>query len=502
MDPEVAISQSPITSNDAISGSPTAINASTTPSNSKTPNAVSPPPPPSAWAASPSASLKRSNSYGSKPPNSAKAPTSTSAYNTPNPRRQSSISYITPNSPSSSPSLSSKRNSWRDSGDSSLSLGVNVGGVRSPLSAGFSAYSAGEGYGREHGSPVHAFRDLGSPGLMRSSSLGAPRNGRGSGRGTPGTPRTPLTPRGVDVEVVEARERERERGPVTLAEKHADLLHFIAQKESKCLELRSQLQVHEAELLQLKRKWERIVNRGFEKSQSQPSSCSRTSPSSTNHHHAMNGVQSSTSTSTSTSITASASNSISSPPLSSLASLTSTIPIPSSYIRSVPLTSSTSGTPYTSATSGIGTSSYYGAADAANAPLSLDQLREGVQGMGRLASAGLASLGISLGGGDESVGSGAGSGRAGSGGATRSGGGKGGRKAPIPLTLGSGVSVVGSSGSGMSTPALESSVGSIGGGRVSLDSASASASARRHGARESQSSTATSASHTTRSTSR
>ena len=58
----------------------------------------------------------------------------------------------------------------------------------------------------------------------------------------------------------------RERAPVTLAEKcvseclerlyadnsfrHAELLHFIAQKESKCLELRSQLAVHEAELLQ------------------------------------------------------------------------------------------------------------------------------------------------------------------------------------------------------------------------------------------------------------
>jgi len=51
---------------------------------------------------------------------------------------------------------------------------------------------------------------------------------------------------------------------LTLAEKHADLLQFIAQKESKCLELRSQLAVHEAELLQLKRTWERIVSRSFE----------------------------------------------------------------------------------------------------------------------------------------------------------------------------------------------------------------------------------------------
>ncbi|KAF9220748.1 hypothetical protein BS17DRAFT_820258 [Gyrodon lividus] len=55
----------------------------------------------------------------------------------------------------------------------------------------------------------------------------------------------------------------REREPLTLVEKHADLLHFIAQKERKCLELRDQLAVHERELAELKRKWERIVNRGF-----------------------------------------------------------------------------------------------------------------------------------------------------------------------------------------------------------------------------------------------
>ncbi|KAG6877556.1 hypothetical protein C0993_006053 [Termitomyces sp. T159_Od127] len=56
---------------------------------------------------------------------------------------------------------------------------------------------------------------------------------------------------------------EHERPPLTLVEKHSDLLHFIAQKESKCLELRSQLANLEAEIVQLKRKWERIVNRGF-----------------------------------------------------------------------------------------------------------------------------------------------------------------------------------------------------------------------------------------------
>ncbi|KIY46070.1 hypothetical protein FISHEDRAFT_75917 [Fistulina hepatica ATCC 64428] len=54
----------------------------------------------------------------------------------------------------------------------------------------------------------------------------------------------------------------RVRSPLTLAEKHADLLQFIAQKEAKCLELRTQLEIHEAELLQYKRKWERIVARG------------------------------------------------------------------------------------------------------------------------------------------------------------------------------------------------------------------------------------------------
>lgn len=47
-----------------------------------------------------------------------------------------------------------------------------------------------------------------------------------------------------------------------LSHRHADLLRFIAQKESKCLELRQQLAQHEADLLALKRKWERIVSRG------------------------------------------------------------------------------------------------------------------------------------------------------------------------------------------------------------------------------------------------
>ena len=58
--------------------------------------------------------------------------------------------------------------------------------------------------------------------------------------------------------------------------RHADLLQFIAQKESKCLELRSQLAIHESELLELKRKWERIVRREF--GRSVPSTSTPASP--------------------------------------------------------------------------------------------------------------------------------------------------------------------------------------------------------------------------------
>jgi len=59
-----------------------------------------------------------------------------------------------------------------------------------------------------------------------------------------------------------------ERPPLTLVEQYSELLHTIAQKEAICLELRSQLATHEAELLQLKRKWERIMNRGCTSSSS------------------------------------------------------------------------------------------------------------------------------------------------------------------------------------------------------------------------------------------
>ncbi|KAG1738122.1 uncharacterized protein EDB91DRAFT_1139102 [Suillus paluster] len=52
-----------------------------------------------------------------------------------------------------------------------------------------------------------------------------------------------------------------ERVALTLAEKHADLLHAIAAAESKRLELTGQLAAVEGDLGELKRKWERIVNR-------------------------------------------------------------------------------------------------------------------------------------------------------------------------------------------------------------------------------------------------
>ncbi|KAJ2936819.1 hypothetical protein H1R20_g276, partial [Candolleomyces eurysporus] len=100
------------------------------------------------------------------------------------------------------------------------------------------------------------------------ASLSSPRNASGN-TGVEGTSSRPAS---IIISV-----DEKDRPPITLAEKHAELLHFIAQKEAKCLELRSQLAMHEEELLQLKRKWERIVNRGLERENS-----STSSPSSSN----------------------------------------------------------------------------------------------------------------------------------------------------------------------------------------------------------------------------
>ncbi|KAI0938738.1 hypothetical protein AcV5_000351 [Taiwanofungus camphoratus] len=95
-----------------------------------------------------------------------------------------------------------------------------------------------------------------SPSLKRCSSLG--QNTRGA----------PVKGDRRSIGSVEVQSPVVDRGPLTLTERHADLLHFIAQKESKCLELRSQLATHEAELAQLKRKWERIVSRGMDRASS------------------------------------------------------------------------------------------------------------------------------------------------------------------------------------------------------------------------------------------
>ncbi|RXW21987.1 hypothetical protein EST38_g3875 [Candolleomyces aberdarensis] len=106
------------------------------------------------------------------------------------------------------------------------------------------------------------------------ASLSSPRNASGN-TGVEGASSRPAS---IIISV-----DEKDRPPITLAEKHAELLHFIAQKEAKCLELRSQLAVHEEELLQLKRKWERIVNRGLERENS-----STSSPSSSNLYSSNN----------------------------------------------------------------------------------------------------------------------------------------------------------------------------------------------------------------------
>ncbi|KAF9486223.1 hypothetical protein BDN70DRAFT_870310 [Pholiota conissans] len=170
-------------------------------------------------------------------------------------RKRSSIAYIpsTPNSPSY---LQTNRYNDLDS----------FSAAPSPLSS-------------SHARTTFPADGKGS-GLVRTSSLGrkepkTPRSASYNDRSSTGSMLA-----NSDLNIANAMAHLKERPPLTLNEKHADLLHFIAQKESKCLELRSQLAVHEAELLQLKRKWEKIVNRGFEKALS-PNTASTSLHSST-----------------------------------------------------------------------------------------------------------------------------------------------------------------------------------------------------------------------------
>lgn len=162
------------------------------------------------------------------PPATSRRPAST--------RRQSSISYFPSNHVSVRSPTSPSFSNFRPSMKRSNSLGLKASESFAPLKL------------KEKGDR----RSLGS------------ENGR---NGNP--PASPLA----------------ERGPLTLTEKHADLLQFIAQKESKCLELRSQLAAHEEELSQLKRKWERIVSRGMDRAYTPafPSSNMPLLPSSSHH---------------------------------------------------------------------------------------------------------------------------------------------------------------------------------------------------------------------------
>ncbi|TFK67586.1 hypothetical protein BDN72DRAFT_888859 [Pluteus cervinus] len=97
------------------------------------------------------------------------------------------------------------------------------------------------------------------PSLSRNNSFGSIPNSRGlnSPRPSRGDRRS------ISASVIDVSPPVLERPPLTLTEKHGELLQSIAQKEQLCLELRSQLSTHEAELAQLKRKWEFVVNRGY-----------------------------------------------------------------------------------------------------------------------------------------------------------------------------------------------------------------------------------------------
>ncbi|KAH7882819.1 hypothetical protein F5I97DRAFT_133062 [Phlebopus sp. FC_14] len=140
-------------------------------------------------------------------------------------RRQSSIAYFTPSSPSP----------WEKEGQLSR---LDISRVGSG--------SAG--------------------GCTFTESVHAPQESEKDGKGVGSAVNFSLSTRSKDLSVG-ASSKVSDREPLTLVERHADLLHFIAQKERKCLELRDQLAVHEKELADLKRKWERIVNRGFSHSE-------------------------------------------------------------------------------------------------------------------------------------------------------------------------------------------------------------------------------------------
>ncbi|KAJ4473794.1 hypothetical protein J3R30DRAFT_729016 [Lentinula aciculospora] len=193
------------------------------------------------------------------------------------------ITSPTPLTPRSAGPDNSKRNSaFRSNPRRQSSISYNAPSKDDPLSPALSS--------PRHAAPIST---PDSPGpssrtsLSRSASVGSKAPRRADSRGDrsaysridPSTPTTASWNRNRN-STGSLLAEEKERPPLTLVEKHADLLHFIAQKESKCLELRTQLSAHETELLQLKKKWERIVFRGFEKSQAkgEPELLSSSSP--------------------------------------------------------------------------------------------------------------------------------------------------------------------------------------------------------------------------------
>ncbi|KAL7415171.1 hypothetical protein BDY24DRAFT_440110 [Mrakia frigida] len=165
-------------------------------------------------------------------------------------RRQSSISY-SPNRASSSFQFASQQ---QPLGGSPLGLGLgkqSVGGGRSSL----------EGRRSLSENERSSFEEEG----RRTSNELAP---------LPPPSSLPAAPSSTTRSGASSFERD-PSDSLTLVEKHSDLLSYIAQKESKSLELREALAQNDSELASLKKKWSNIVSR---------SQSGRPSPSSTNTH--------------------------------------------------------------------------------------------------------------------------------------------------------------------------------------------------------------------------
>ncbi|KAG9016314.1 hypothetical protein FRB90_003312 [Tulasnella sp. 427] len=185
---------------------PLQLSASTLSSPSSATSSRFPPP------ASPSKALSRSNSTNSTPKGHSKRPV---------PKRLSSISYT---------------------------VSSDTPGASSSSAASYV-------------SPLRSAPLLEEPRRARPSSFHAGLSGLSLGQSS--TPASTNSSTSNLLEAASGSSADQPKVPAvqTLTEKHADLLRFIAAKESKCLELRTQLEQHEAELGVLKKKWERIVSK-------------------------------------------------------------------------------------------------------------------------------------------------------------------------------------------------------------------------------------------------